>query len=88
MSVQEVEYEGQLAEILQAADWRLVVIDFYADWYVSYMHTPLSLRHCRCGPCRMIAPTFVSLSNYYTNVVFVKVNVDRCPSEFECLELI
>lgn len=40
---------------------RLIVIDFYANW---------------CGPCRTIAPFFMELSKKYSDVVFVKVNVD------------
>ncbi|MEX0848840.1 MAG: thioredoxin [Candidatus Dependentiae bacterium] len=38
-----------------------VVVDFYADW---------------CGPCKSLAPKFVSLSNECSKVTFIKVNVD------------
>lgn len=39
-----------------------VVIDFYAQW---------------CGPCKMLAPIFESISESVTHVTFVKVDVDE-----------
>ena len=40
-----------------------VFVDFFAEW---------------CGPCKMVAPLLEELSSQYTNVIFVKVDVDQC----------
>ena len=46
---------------LAYANEKLVVIDTYANW---------------CGPCKQIAPFYEELSKKYTNVLFIKVNID------------
>jgi thioredoxin 1 len=42
-----------------------VIVDFSATW---------------CGPCRMIGPEFAKLSEEFTSVVFLKVDVDQVES--------
>ncbi len=46
---------------------------FFDDEHLTY-------RSCndigRCGPCRAIAPTYEALSKQYSNVNFLKCNVD------------
>ncbi|CAN8273085.1 unnamed protein product [Cochlearia groenlandica] len=43
---------------------KLLVVDFSASW---------------CGPCRMIEPVFIAMSAKFTDVEFVKLDVDELP---------
>lgn len=53
--------------VLQAGD-KLVVVDFNATW---------------CGPCKKIAPVYEMLSNKFTDIVFLSVDVDICKETSE-----
>jgi len=59
--VKVCETKADFDEALKGAGDKAVIVDFYADW---------------CGPCRMIAPKLEEMSKEFTNVVFLKVNVD------------
>ncbi|KAF5740804.1 hypothetical protein HS088_TW11G00884 [Tripterygium wilfordii] len=47
---------------------QLVAVDFTATW---------------CGPCRIISPIFSELAKKFTNVIFLKVDVDELRSVAE-----
>lgn len=62
MGVREIKTFTDFKQMLTDAGDKLVVVDFYADW---------------CGPCKMISPKVEAMSNDFSDVVFVKVNVDE-----------
>ncbi|XP_063770290.1 thioredoxin-like [Pseudophryne corroboree] len=59
--VRYIESLDDFKKALADAGSSLVVVDFTATW---------------CGPCKMIGPFFDGLSAKYTDVVFLKVDVD------------
>ena len=63
MSIQAVEDLAQFKCLLQSAEKKLVVVDFYAKW---------------CGPCKKIAPKLAIMAQELSgHCVFLKVDVDE-----------
>jgi len=65
--VKKIDSQTSWNEAVLAAkeEKALVMVDFFATW---------------CGPCKGAAPTFSALSTRYTNVHFLKVDVDKAYS--------
>merc|ERR1712170_64340 len=61
-NVTNVATKDELKAVMLAAGGKNIIIDFTATW---------------CGPCKMIGPTFVQLSDEFPNLVFVKIDVDE-----------
>mmetsp|Transcript_35333 Transcript_35333/g.99601 ORF Transcript_35333/g.99601 Transcript_35333/m.99601 type:complete len:169 (-) Transcript_35333:288-794(-) len=66
MAVVHINSDQAFYEIAKkhGGDNTLIVVDYFATW---------------CGPCKVIAPEFESLSKQYSEAVFLKVDVDKCP---------
>ena len=60
--VKQIATKKEVDQVLADAGDKLVVVDFTATW---------------CGPCQRIGPVFVTLSEAYTDAVFIKVDVDE-----------
>ena len=62
---QEIPTEESLKLLQQSLpEKHIIILKFTADW---------------CGPCKRIASDYERLSLQYTDIVFLKVNVDNSP---------
>ena len=62
MGVTTISEVEDFEKILNDAGDKLVVVDFFAEW---------------CGPCRMIGPKFEKMSDEFSDIIFLKVDVDE-----------
>ena len=65
-----------LDEALREAGDRLVVIDFFAEWFCSSVATVMTIIACRCPPCKGLAPWLEEQEKARPEVLFLKVDVD------------
>lgn len=63
MGVLKVPSADKFDEFVQNPEGKAVFVDFFAEW---------------CPPCRMVAPVLEELSAKFTEVIFLKVDVDQC----------
>ncbi|RAO69801.1 uncharacterized protein BHQ10_005813 [Talaromyces amestolkiae] len=63
MGVKQLANKNEFDAAINGTD-KLVVVDAFAEW---------------CGPCKAIAPKVHSWSEEYTDVDFVKFDVDESP---------
>jgi thioredoxin 1 len=59
-----IEITESELKVLVSESEKPVFIDFWAAW---------------CGPCKMVSPVIEELSNEFSDVSIVKVNVDENP---------
>jgi len=64
MAVKSINTDEDFVRTVQQAAGKMIVIDFSATW---------------CGPCKAIAPVLNELAAQYTELEFLKVDVDKCP---------
>ena len=65
MSVFQVSNADELSRVINSAEGKLVVVDYFATW---------------CGPCHAIAGFFNQLAiGYASQAIFVKVDVEAAP---------
>lgn len=63
--VSEVSSEIELDEVVKSAGESLVIVDYSTTW---------------CGPCKVMEPKFVEMSDKYPDAVFLKVIGDSSPT--------